>query len=66
MDWLWWAKLTAAVLASVWSMGFLLVFGFHIVALQMVTPGLAALRSAVWPITLATGWTVHGQPLPMD
>lgn len=66
MDYWWWVKATAAILASVWSVGFLVVFLLHLVGLQMVTPGLAALRSAVWPITLATGWTVRGQRLPMD
>lgn len=66
MDWFWWTKLTAGVLASIWWMGFVVVFVLHLVGLQMITPGLAALRSAVWPITLATGWTVRGQRQPMD
>ena len=38
------------------------VFVFHLIWLPMVTPGLAAARSAVWPIYRATGWP-KGQPL---
>lgn len=37
----------------------------HLLFLQMVTPSLAFLRAAVWPIFLATGWP-HGYPMPMD
>lgn len=51
---------------GIYGFGFAIVFGFHVVALQMVTPGLAALRAAVWPVTICTGWTVRGAPLPMD
>jgi hypothetical protein len=52
-------------IAGIYIIGIVLVFWFHIVFLQMVTPGLAMLRSAVWPIFLITGWP-HGSPLPMD
>jgi hypothetical protein len=45
--------------------GVVVVFCFHIAFLQMVTPGLALLRAAVWPVFWATGWP-HGAPLPMD
>lgn len=59
-------RIASAIAVAVYLFGFILVFGFHAVALQMVTPGLAALRAAVWPITVVTGWTVRGRPLPMD
>ena len=37
-------------------------FVFHVTYLPMVTPGLAALRSTVWPIFWATGHP-RGTPL---
>jgi hypothetical protein len=55
--------LTIFILA--WLPGALAVFVLHITALQMVTPGLALLRAAVWPLWIATGQP-HGSPLPMD
>lgn len=45
--------------------GFVVFFVFHILFLQMITPGLALMRAAVWPIFWVTGWP-HGAPLPMD
>jgi hypothetical protein len=50
---------------GVYMIGAVVVFCFHVASLQMVTPGLALLRAAVWPIFWATGWP-HGSPLPMD
>lgn len=50
---------------GVYMTGLVVVFCGHIAFLQMVTPSLALLRAAVWPIFLATGWP-HGTPLPMD
>lgn len=41
------------------------VFMLHVIFLQMVTPGLALARAAVWPYFIATG-RPHGTPLPMD
>lgn len=45
--------------------GVVVVLCFHVAFLQMVTPSLALMRAAVWPIFWATGWP-HGTPLPMD
>ena len=56
--WIW-------VLIGVYWLGFLVVFVGHLMFLQMVTPELALLRAAVWPIFWATGWPA-GTPLPMD
>jgi len=50
---------------GIYMIGVVVVFCLHIAFLQMVTPGLALLRAAVWPIFWATGWP-HGTPLPMD
>jgi hypothetical protein len=50
---------------GIYVAGFVVLFIFHILFLQMVTPGLAFFRAAVWPIFWATGWP-HGQPLTMD
>lgn len=57
----WW------VLALIWVYvsGVVVVFVGHLMFLQMVTPALALLRAAVWPIFWVTGWP-HGQPLMMD
>jgi len=52
-------------LAGIYVLGFCFFFGFHLLFLPMVTPGLAFLRALVWPIFWATGWP-HGVPLPMD
>lgn len=41
------------------------VFALHVMFLQMVTPGLAFTRAAVWPYYWATG-RPHGTPMPMD
>ena len=41
------------------------VFVLHIMFLQMVMPGLAFTRAAVWPYYLATG-RPRGVPMPMD
>lgn len=54
-----------ATLCAIYATGFVAVFAFHIVFLQMVTPGLALARAAAWPIFWATGWP-HGTPMPMD
>lgn len=43
----------------------LMVFVLHVSFLQMVTPGLALYRAAVWPYYLFTG-RPHGVRLPMD
>jgi hypothetical protein len=56
--WIW-------TLIGVYVVGFIAFLVFHLMMLQMVTPGLALLRSAVWPIFWATGWP-HGVPLTMD
>lgn len=57
----WWVW----TIIGIYVVGFVVVFGFHLVALQMVTPSLALMRALVWPIFWATGWP-HGAPLPMD
>jgi hypothetical protein len=38
-----------AALCAIYATGFFAVFAFHIVFLQMVTPGLAFARAAAWP-----------------
>lgn len=50
---------------GIYVVGFVVVFVFHLMFLQMVTPSLALLRAAVWPIFWATGWP-HGTPISMD
>lgn len=57
----WWVW----TLIGAYCLGFVVTFAGHVVFLQMVTPGLALLRAAVWPIFLTTGWP-SGEPLPMD
>lgn len=57
MWWIW-------TIIGIYVAGFVVVFGFHLVALQMVTPGLAFLRAVFW-FLLWTGW-FQGTPLPMD
>lgn len=54
---------TVFVLA--WTPGFLAVLLLHLLALRMVTPGLALLRAAAWPLWILFGWP-HGSPLPVD
>jgi hypothetical protein len=56
--WIW-------TLIGVYVVGFVVFLTVHLLFLQMVTPGLALARSAVWPIFWATGWP-HGSPLTMD
>lgn len=56
--WIW-------TLIGLYVVGFVVVFAFHLVALQMVTPPLALLRALFWPIWFATG-RPRGAPLPMD
>lgn len=56
--WIW-------TLIGTYVAGFVVVLAFHLNFLQMVTPPLALLRAAVWPIYWATGWP-HGSPVPMD
>lgn len=51
----WWVWMLIGVYVS----GFLVVLFCHLIFLQMVTPGLALLRAAVWTIFWATGWP-HG------
>ncbi len=41
------------------------IFAFHVTHLQIVTPGLALARAALWPLWLATGHP-HGSPLTRD
>ena len=53
------------IIGAIYATGFVAFFAFHVVFLQMVTPGLAFARAAMWPIFWATGWP-HGTPLPMD
>lgn len=55
----------AIVLLLGWAPGFLVVLWCHLAFLQMVTPGLALSRAAVWPIFLLTG-RPHGVPLTRD
>lgn len=56
-------KILLIVLAAIYLLGAGGIFWMHT---QMpVTFGLALLRSAVWPIWIATGWP-NGSPLPMD
>jgi hypothetical protein len=50
---------------GVYVAGFVVILALHLMFLQMVTPGLALLRAAVWPVFWATGWP-HGSPPPMD
>jgi len=50
---------------GIYMIGVVVVFCFHVAFLQMVTPNLALMRAAIWPIFWATGWP-HGSPLPMD
>lgn len=52
-------------LLAIYVCGFFLTLYFHVLLLPMVTPALALLRSAVWPIFWATGWP-HGFTMPMD
>jgi hypothetical protein len=56
--WIW-------TLIGIYVAGFVVMFVGHIMFLQMVTPGLAFMRSAVWPIFILTGWP-HGSPMTMD
>lgn len=58
MGWFW-------IVVGVYIAGFIVIFVFHIMYLQMVTPDLAFLRAAVWPWFILTGQP-HGQHLPMD
>ena len=39
-----------------YTAGFILCLFGHLVFLHMVTPGLAFVRSLVWPIYLLIGW----------
>ena len=50
--------------AAIYAAGFFLVFSFE-VSIGPVTPGLAVLRAAVWPVYAATGWP-RGQTARMD
>lgn len=54
----------ATIAAGIYVLGFLLFF-FMELTVGPVTPGLALLRAAVWPIFWATGWP-HGSPTIMD
>lgn len=49
----------------IYACGFFASLLMHAIYLQMVTFPLALVRSAVWPIWVATGWP-HGVPMPMD
>lgn len=60
----WWMWILVGMLV-IYAIGFVFVFTFHAFYLQMVTFELALLRSAVWPIWMATGWP-RGVPLTMD
>lgn len=55
----------AIVFLMGWAPGFLVVLFFHLTMLQMVTPSLALVRAAVWPVWILTG-RPHGTPLRMD
>lgn len=58
MWWLW-------DIIAVYVAGFVVVLFGNLIFLPMVTPSLALLRAAVWPIFWLTGWPA-GTPLPMD
>lgn len=58
---MWWAIGGLAFYAA----GFAFVLYAHAKMMPNVTPGLAFLRSAVWPYYLLTG-RPKGRPLPMD
>lgn len=53
------------VAVSAYALIAVAVFVMHIMFLQMVTPGLAFTRSAVWPYFWVTG-RPRGVPMPMD
>lgn len=53
------------VAMSVYALVAVAVFVMHVLFLQMVTPGLAFTRAAVWPYFWATG-RPRGTPLMMD
>lgn len=48
--------------SGIYVAGFILIFAFHIFLLQMVTPPLALLRAALWPLYVTTG-RPHGAPV---
>lgn len=52
-------------LVTLYVIGFLFTLLAHMISFQMITLPLALMRSAVWPIWMATGWP-HGVPLRMD
>lgn len=54
-----WIALTLYVIIGVG------IFVAHVLYLQMVTPGLAAMRALAWPVWMTTGWP-RGEPTGMD
>jgi hypothetical protein len=48
----------------VYVAGFIVTFWVNATSMP-ITPGLALMRAAFWPILLVTGWP-RGTPLPMD
>ena len=56
----WWIGL----LIAFYAVGFLGTLWIHVAYLQMVTVGLAFLRSLLWPYFWLGG--LRGEPLPMD
>lgn len=58
-------KILFLTLLTIYILGFMGTFLFHVFLLQMVTFELALLRSFVWPIFFLTGWP-RGTPMPMD
>lgn len=62
---IWWIWTIIKIYTGIHVVGFIITFVLHALFLQMVTPSLALLRAAVWPVFLMTGWP-HGVPLTMD
>lgn len=56
--WIW-------TLIGIWFVGFILTLVFNAIGSPNLTPSLALLRAAVWPIFWATGWP-HGAHMRMD
>lgn len=58
MAWVW-------TLLTIYAVGFAMIFALHVAYLGNVTLPLVLIRSAVWPVYIATGWP-NGASLPMD
>lgn len=58
MAWIW-------MVLAVYAIGFVFVFTLHALYFGNITLPLMLIRSAVWPLYIATGWP-QGVPLTMD